>query len=39
VGHEVIDPLEEVTAALFDAEQVRELTGDDRQGEADDEAL
>jgi hypothetical protein len=39
VGEQAPDPLEEVPAAPLDAEQVRELAGDDGQGEPDDEAL
>jgi hypothetical protein len=39
LGQEVAELLEEVAAAPLDPEQVRELAGDDGQGQPDDEAL
>ena len=39
VGDQGPQLLEEVALALLDAEQLRELTDEDRQGQADDEAL
>jgi len=39
VGEEVPELLEEVTLALVDSEQLRDLPGDDGQGQADDESF